>query len=111
MNYKVLYTEKSKKQLKKLNKKYKSLKKDLREFEKIVVSNYKNGILLFDDVYKIRMKIFSTGKGKSGGARVIYYVVINKKQIIVLSIYDKSDIENLSKSDIKKIMKNEFDNI
>ena len=111
MNYKVLYTEKSKKQLKKLNKKYKSLKNDLREFEETVVSNYKNGILLFDDVYKIRMKIVSKGKGKSGGARVIYYVVINNKQIIVLSIYDKSDIANLSKSDIKIIIKNELDNI
>ena len=111
MNYNVLYTEKSKKQLKKLNKKYKSLKNDLREFEETVVSNYKNGILLFDDVYKIRMKIVSKGKGKSGGARVIYYVVINNKQIIVLSIYDKSDIANLSKSDIKIIIKNELDNI
>lgn len=46
------------------------------------------------------MSIASKGKGKSGGARVITYNVQEKAEnevlIILMSIYDKSEIENVS---------------
>ncbi len=56
-------------------------------------------------IYKIRLKIQSNNKGKSSGARVITYVKINDAMILLLSIYDKSEIENISISDFQSIMK------
>lgn len=45
----------------------------------------------------------SKGKGKRGGVRVIYYFKNNKNQIWLLTIYAKSEVENLSKTILKKI--------
>ena len=105
MNYSVLYTEKFKKQAKKLKKKYPSFKNDIIEFENIVKEDYEKGTLLLENIYKIRIKIESKKKGKSGGARIIYYVIINDLQIIVLTIYDKSEKDNISKAEIIELLK------
>ena len=55
------------------------------------------------------MPIASKGKGKSGGARVLTYNVhkINPERIIIvlMSIYDKNEMENVSDSYIKAILK------
>ena len=50
---------------------------------------------------KIRMKI--QGRGKSGGARTIYYYVDFKGEIWFLDIYLKKDKSNLTENDKKKI--------
>ena len=105
MSYNVLYTNKFKKQAKKLKKKYPSFKNDIIEFENIVKNNYKKGTILQDNIYKIRIKIESKNKGKSGGARIIYYVITNKKKIIALAIYDKSQKDSISKSEIIELLK------
>ena len=51
------------------------------------------------------MSIKSKGKGKRGGARVITFnclVAKNDGEITFVTIYDKSDIENISLEEIKK---------
>ncbi|EMM95199.1 PF06296 domain protein [Leptospira interrogans serovar Zanoni str. LT2156] len=55
--------------------------------------------------YKIRIPITSKGKGKSGGARVISCVVFVEKTVFLVSIYDKSEKENISDKDLEKIIK------
>ncbi|HWE07025.1 MAG TPA: type II toxin-antitoxin system RelE/ParE family toxin [Rhizomicrobium sp.] len=45
------------------------------------------------------------GKGKSGGARVIYYVVIRRNVLYLIDIYAKSDKEDLTDADKKEIRK------
>ena len=50
------------------------------------------------------MAISAKGKGKSGGARVVYYIQVNKTTIYLLTIFDKSDQENLPESEIKKLL-------
>ena len=54
---------------------------------------------------KVRMAIASKGKGKSGGARVITFNVIqyedNFIEITLLTIYDKGDISNVTDKFIK----------
>ncbi len=95
------------KQIKALSKKYKSIKDDLLNIAKQVSENPTCGTLLFDNVYKIRMQIKSKGKGKSAGARLIYYNLFAKLQnnvIVFIAIYDKSDRENISDSEIKKAL-------
>ncbi|MDI7230641.1 type II toxin-antitoxin system RelE/ParE family toxin, partial [Leptospira santarosai] len=47
----------------------------------------------------------SKGKGKSGGARVITCVFLIEKVVWLLSIYDKSEKENISDKDLEKAIK------
>ena len=49
------------------------------------------GTKLGHDFYKIRMPVSGTNKGKSGGARVITYVILNQETIILTEIYLKSE--------------------
>jgi hypothetical protein len=42
------------------------------------------------------MKVTSKGKGKSGGSRVITCVKVTSEHITLVSIYDKSDQEDIS---------------
>lgn len=57
-----------------------------------------------NDTYKIRMAIKSKGKGKSGGGRVITYVVKENKEVYLLTIYDKSEFENVDDKTLKNII-------
>ncbi|MBK6539765.1 MAG: type II toxin-antitoxin system RelE/ParE family toxin [Flavobacteriales bacterium] len=49
--------------------------------------------------YKVRMSIGSKGKGKSGGARVITYVRVINKVVVLLTMYDKSEKENITEKE------------
>lgn len=56
----------------------------------------------------MRLAITSKGKGKSGGARVITYTVILTEidsEIKLLTIYDKSERENLTDKELQDILK------
>ena len=54
------------------------------------------GTAIGKDCYKICVAITSKGKGKSGGARIITYVRVVKKNVFLLDIYDKSEQANIS---------------
>jgi mRNA-degrading endonuclease RelE of RelBE toxin-antitoxin system len=45
------------------------------------------------------------GKGKSGGVRVIYYWMKADEQIFFLTIYGKSEKEDLTSKDLRRIAK------
>ena len=96
------------KQLKTLAKKYHSLRSDYQKFLGDLEQNPYMGTDLGNGVRKVRMAITSKGKGKSGGARVITYVVqaIDQRHILVtlLTIYDKNEIENVSDRYIKSLL-------
>ena len=55
------------------------------------------------------MAIESKGKGKSGGARVITYNVQKQAMddilITLMSIYDKSEIDNVSDAYLRQLVK------
>src|SRR5690606_30918757 len=53
------------------------------------------GIALGNNCYKIRISIASKGQGKSGGARGITHFYVTEKSVFLLSIYDKTDQENI----------------
>ena len=59
---------------------------------------------LGNNCYKIRMAISSKNKGKSGGSRVITFVKISQTTVYLLSIYDKSEKENISDSELKELL-------
>lgn len=97
------------KEAKALGKKYPSLKNDLQNLVQMLLDNPEAGTLLFDDVYKIRMAIKSKNKGKSGGARVIYFNIfaqrITRNEIVLLSIYDKSEQKSITDKQIRDALK------
>lgn len=104
MSYKIELTPNFKKEAKHLAKKYHSLKKDLANLFEELEQNPKLGTPLGNQVYKIRISIKSKGKGKSGGARVISYVKL-EKTILLLSIYNKSNKDSISNQEIKDLIK------
>lgn len=92
------------KQLKRLFKKYPSLKQDLTELATQLVENPTTGTSLGNNCYKIRLAISSKGKGKSGGARVITHVYVQETTIYLLTIYDKSEVSDISDKEIKELI-------
>ena len=74
MKVTVRITDNFKSELKPLLKKYSSISKDLAKLETELTENPRMGTLIGKDVYKIRLRITSNRKDKSGGARVISLV-------------------------------------
>jgi mRNA-degrading endonuclease RelE of RelBE toxin-antitoxin system len=105
MSYKVIPIDKFKKEAKRLIKKYPSLKGELFELSNSLGSNPEAGTPLGNNTYKIRLSIRSKGKGKSGGARVITYLVTANKEVYLLTIYDKAEIDNVDDRILRQIIK------
>ena len=105
MSYKLYITSTFEKAAKRLYRKHKSLKSDLTELFGDLSKNPIQGTSLGNDCYKIRLKIKSKNKGKSGGARLITCVKISYESIYLLSIYDKSEKDNLTDAELAEILK------
>ena len=103
MNYKINYVSSFEKDLKKLSKKYKSIKKDYENLLKILSTNdpHQIGTPIGKNCYKLRLKNSDNQKGKSGGYRVIYFYIENDA-VTLLAIYSKSEIENIDENEIEK---------
>ena len=52
------------------------------------------------------MAITSKGKGKSGGARVITLVRIKNDVLYLVTIYDKSERENIPDDELNDLIEN-----
>jgi len=105
MSYSVIPIEKFKKEAKRLVKKYPSLKNELNELASLLQTNPTAGTSLGNNTYKIRIAIKSKGTGKSGGARAITYVVTENKEVYLLTIYDKADLDSVDDTTLRKIIK------
>ncbi len=79
MSYSILPTPPFDKQLKRLCKKYSSLKKEYLNLIEELEQTPELGIKIGNNCYKIRIAIASKGKGKSGGARIITNIVVTEK--------------------------------
>jgi mRNA-degrading endonuclease RelE of RelBE toxin-antitoxin system len=105
MSYNVVTIPPFDRQLKRLAKKYRSLKKDLAELGLQLAENPEMGKPIGQDCYKIRLAISSKGKGKSSGARIITHVYVAECTLYLLSIYDKSEQENISDKELDELLK------
>lgn len=104
MNFSVIPSDKFKREAKRLIKKFPSLNQELADLSKLLTEEPETGTPLGDDIYKVRVAIRSKGKGKSGGARVITYIVTDNKEVYLLTIYDKSDFDRVDDKTIKIII-------
>jgi mRNA-degrading endonuclease RelE of RelBE toxin-antitoxin system len=105
MSYKVKFIPKFEKELKRLAKKFPSLKDDFSLLLKSLKENPSQGTPLGNECYKIRLAIASKGKGKSGGARVITCFKIVHGTVFLLTIFDKSEHENISDKELGELLK------
>lgn len=105
MSYNVLSIPPFDKQLKRLAKKYPSLKNEFRALLTSLERNAVQGTPLGNNCYKIRIAIGSKGKGKSGGARVITYIQIVVASVYLLSIYDKSEQDDISNKELNSLLR------
>jgi len=67
--------------------------------------DYNIGIDLGSNLYKIRVKNSDIG-GKSGGYRVIYYTRLTNNRIYLLTIFSKTQKENIDVKNLKPIVDN-----
>ena len=105
MKYSVLSIPPFDKQLKRLAKKYPSLKADFSAMLDLLEEQPEHGTPLGRNCYKVRLAIASKGKGKSGGARIVTNFFIAENIVYLLTIYDKSEKEDLSDKELTALLK------
>ncbi len=108
MSFSVFYSHEFKRNVRKLLKKYPHLPDDVDEFiARLQKGNIEGDLLQHAgyEVYKARVKNSDIKKGKSGGYRVIYYCKQNE-QIFLVTIYVKSEHEDVSIQKIRSIIGN-----
>jgi mRNA-degrading endonuclease RelE of RelBE toxin-antitoxin system len=115
VNVTVRVTKSFKKAAKPLLKKYLSLSDDLLKLESELIENPTLGTSLGHSIYKVRLRISSKGKGKSGGARIISFVeadLIGEVSIVeqevtvnLIYIYDKTEQSSVTDKELKELIK------
>ena len=105
MNIKVIPLESFKQNFKKLHKKYRNIKNDLRQLTSKLQENPQAGIALQHNCYKVRVSNSSVPTGKSGGFRVIYYFIDKNNHIYLIAMYSKTQKENISENELLELLK------
>ena len=105
MSYRVEATDLFIKRLKPLLKKYPSLLTDLKSLNQQLAETPRQGDGLGHGCYKVRLAIRSKNTGKSDGARIITLVQVVDEQVLLLTIYDKSERDNLQPGELEVLLK------
>jgi mRNA-degrading endonuclease RelE of RelBE toxin-antitoxin system len=95
MAYDVVLTSGFRKELKRIAKKHRQILSDIDLLIDELAENPAIGVDLGKNVYKIRLAISGSSKGKSGGARVITYVKIVAQTVVLAEIYLKTDYDTV----------------
>lgn len=94
------------KQYRRLSHRYRNIAKPVDELTTALENGDKPGDKIPNigyDVYKVRLANPDAGKGKRGGFRVIYYVQLADR-VILLTIYAKSEQENIPVAAIQQLI-------
>ena len=105
MSFEIIATDDFIRQTKRLIKKYPSLKSELNTLRATLEENPFLGTPLGGNTFKIRLAVASKGKGKSGGMRVITYVIVQNEKVFLADIYDKSEQANITDKEIGELIK------
>jgi len=104
VSYEILTVEEFRRDIKKLHKKYRSIKKDILDLIQRLEDDAYIGIDLGNSLYEIRVRNSDIG-GKSGGYRVIYYTRLSRNRIYLLAMYAKSQKETIDTKQLAPILK------
>ncbi len=86
------------KELAKIISKYPAFRLEFDNFKETLKNNPEQGNHLGSGVYKVRLEIPGKPAGKSYGARVIQAIFTVSNEVLLMLIYDKSDIRSLTKA-------------
>ena len=67
-------------------------------------ANPRSGTDLGTGLYKIRLKSTDMARGKRGGFRIIYYLLTQDKKIYLLTIFSKTEVENIDLNKLHEIL-------
>jgi len=95
MAFNIVLTSGFRKELKRIAKKHRSILKDVSVLVEQLSNDPTMGKELGQNVYKIRLALSGTQKGKSGGARVITFVKVVGETVILSEIYLKSEFDTV----------------
>ena len=87
--------------------KFPALEQELDELGKELLSNPELGTSIGAGMYKIRLASKSKGGGKSGGFRVVTYLLkktSDSTEVFLLVIYDKSEEASINIKALKKMI-------
>ena len=104
MKYNVLTIPPFDKQLKRLARKFPSLKTEFVTLIEGLEENPKMGTSLGNNCFKIRLAIASKGRGKSSGARIITHFYIENETVFLLAIYDKSEQTDITDKELRELL-------
>ena len=104
MSYNIISTTRFAKELKRLVKKFPSLIIEYSELVEQLLVNPETGTFIGNNCYKIRLAIASKGKGKRGGGRAITYIYLKTSTVYLLTVYDKSEKEDLKPNELTQII-------
>jgi hypothetical protein len=76
---------------------------ELRELQSRLIAKPDSGDLIRGSGGLRKVRVSSSGRGKSGGARVIYYWVVSADRIWLFDVYAKNEKGDLTKSELKAI--------
>ena len=108
MSYSFFPTPKFKKQVKDLQKLYRSIGDDLNTYLNAFEEDTLPGEAIpefSNRIFKDRIRNTDIQKGKSGGYRIVYYVDHADKEIYFLCIYSKNQQENILSKEIRLLLK------
>jgi mRNA-degrading endonuclease RelE of RelBE toxin-antitoxin system len=104
MKYNVLTIPPFDRQLKRLTKKFPSLRMEYSDLIDELSENPEKGVSLGNNCFKIRLAVASKGRGKSGGARVVTHFYIENETVFLLAIYDKNEQADISDRELKELL-------
>ena len=84
---------------------------EYRELQSLLIENPKAGPIIQGSGGLRKIRWSSSGRGKRGGSRTIYYWAVAKQQIIMLMIFAKNEKDDLSAEQrkiLKKIVESEY---
>ena len=77
---------------------------EYKELQNHLIKHPKSGDLIPKTGGLRKVRWAGSGKGKRGGLRVIYFWVSSDDEIVMVSIYKKSDKDDLTKDQYKILM-------
>lgn len=100
-------TDRFESEVRQLGKRYRRIRIDIQP----IIEQLESGELPGDPIpgmdsilFKVRVRNTNIQKGKSGGYRIIYYVK-TEDQILLVTIYSKSDKPDIPATEIREILK------
>jgi len=104
----IIPSDEFRRQAKRLLKKYRTLAEDLAGLQRLLLADPFIGTDLGGGKRKIRLKVASKNKGKSGGFRVITFNIIQTNEgvtVYLITLYDKSEYASVSDKYVDQIIK------